>query len=114
MRACAFKVGGFALGSLMDVECMIACWQVEQVGSDLYAGARLLKHGGTNALTFGILQVNFYFRGFLLGRCWQRTQSQRQSRKQGGEDDSFGFHELHYSDSRLKMYHCEEAQNKNE
>src|SRR5258708_24935049 len=53
--ALGFEVGRVALGVLMDVQGMLARRQTLDVQLDLYAMRSFGKHGGSDALTLGVL-----------------------------------------------------------
>src|SRR5260221_11505833 len=53
-----FEVGRVALGVLMDVQGMLARRQTLDVQLDLYAMRSFGKHGGSDALTLGVLDFD--------------------------------------------------------
>src|SRR5258708_14352000 len=56
--ALGFEVGRVALGVLMDVQGMLARRQTLDVQLDLYAMRSFGKHGGSDALTLGVLDFD--------------------------------------------------------
>src|SRR5258707_4530677 len=64
-----FEVGRVALGVLMDVQGMLARRQTLDVQLDLYAMRSFGKHGGSDALTLGVLDFdgNRFRRGGAVG-----------------------------------------------
>src|SRR5258708_30372011 len=67
--ALGFEVGRVALGVLMDVQGMLARRQTLDVQLDLYAMRSFGKHGGSDALTLGVLDFdgNRFRRGGAVG-----------------------------------------------
>src|SRR5258708_30688504 len=64
-----FEVGRVAIGVLMDVQGMLARRQTLDVQLDLYAMRSFGKHGGSDALTLGVLDFdgNRFRRGGAVG-----------------------------------------------
>src|SRR5258708_35324296 len=85
-----FEVGRVALGVLMDVQGMLARRQTLDVQLDLYAMRSFGKHGGSDALTLGVLDFdgNRFRRGGAVGL--HKGGAARQNHK--GHNTGHRFH----------------------
>src|SRR5260221_12244894 len=84
-----FEVGRVALGVLMDVQGMLARRQTLDVQLDLYAMRSFGKHGGSDALTLGVLDFdgNRVRRGGAVG--FDKRGAARQKHKAHKTSNSF-------------------------